>query len=312
MIEARPFDGKPITEPGVYADVPMEIYHGQLTDTPSISSSGLRTIESQTPAHYYAGSYLNPNAEQEESKALNIGRAAHSLLLGDEPFHKHFVVSPFPDFRKKEAREWRDEKMEQGFTILTAAQYQQILAMKKVLEQEPLVKAGLLKGAVEYTFVWKDEKTGIWLKSRIDLIPHQAYLIDYKSTVSAAPFKIQKSNIDYRYFSQLALGTEGLIQLGLMPKQPLTWLLLFQEKSPPYSVVPQEIEEDFIWRGAQLNRRALDTFAECLEKDEWPSWDLPPVLRVPDWMHEKLQREEDSNLLPEPPEWLNALKEVQA
>ena len=39
-----PYDGQPITTPGIYSGVSMDRYHGpDLCAGPSISSSGLRT-----------------------------------------------------------------------------------------------------------------------------------------------------------------------------------------------------------------------------------------------------------------------------
>ena len=59
------WDGKPITENGIYSHVPFETYHGDpirsallFGDEPSISSSGLRKIVTESPAHYWAGSDL--------------------------------------------------------------------------------------------------------------------------------------------------------------------------------------------------------------------------------------------------------------
>ena len=70
-----PTSGK-ISEPGVYS-LPIEIYHGQPTVGPSISSSGLRTIWAQSPAHYYVDSPLNPKrAPQPDRPAFALGRQA--------------------------------------------------------------------------------------------------------------------------------------------------------------------------------------------------------------------------------------------
>ena len=53
-----PPSGK-VSVPGVYA-LSMAEYHGDLCVGPSISSSGLRTIWSRSPAHYFHASPYNP------------------------------------------------------------------------------------------------------------------------------------------------------------------------------------------------------------------------------------------------------------
>lgn len=89
-----PTSGK-IGEPGVY-DLSMAEYHGDCCDSPSVSSSGLRTIWSQSPAHYWYNSPYNPNRPEPKERAhFSIGKAAHHLLyLGRKGFDEEFVVRP--------------------------------------------------------------------------------------------------------------------------------------------------------------------------------------------------------------------------
>jgi hypothetical protein len=87
-MEARKLaPGALITEPGVY-DLTMDQYHGQPCEAPSVSSSGLRTIWSASPAHYWIESSLNPHRiDQGERPHFSLGRAAHHLLfLGRKGF----------------------------------------------------------------------------------------------------------------------------------------------------------------------------------------------------------------------------------
>lgn len=89
-------DGEPVPGPGAYR-MSLQHYHTQACcPGPSISSSGLRTIFSESPWHFWASSDLNPDRypERDTSDALILGRAAHSLLLGDEVFDDHFIYVP--------------------------------------------------------------------------------------------------------------------------------------------------------------------------------------------------------------------------
>ena len=110
----KQYAGGKITEPGCYAGIPIELYHGDVTDGPGISSSGLRTIESKTPLHYWANSYLNPERLPQEAKEhFAFGHAAHTLLLSESGFKEKFVVRPeqWKDWRKDAAKIWRDEQV---------------------------------------------------------------------------------------------------------------------------------------------------------------------------------------------------------
>ena len=95
LMQILSWDGKQISTPGLYADIPIAVYHSDCCIGPSISSSGLRTIFYYSPQHYWAQSYLNPQRKEEDpTKALIFGRAAHHLLLGEKEFHKHFAIRP--------------------------------------------------------------------------------------------------------------------------------------------------------------------------------------------------------------------------
>ena len=311
-----------IDKPGVY-DIDMETYHGDCCDGPSISSSGLRTIESLSPGHYFAFSYLNPNREESPSRAFDFGRAAHCLLLGDEVFSKAFIVPPFSGpynrnedgWKAGEKREWKEDQEGRGLTVLRHEDIKQIEAMRTQLDADPLVRNGLFQGEVEKSIIWRDQETGVWLKARPDVIPEvlgkavDDTLADYKTTVDARSHRIDRSMVDYTYAQQLALCAEGLWETR---RQIIRcFVLVFQEKAPPYAVVTQEVSADWIWRGAQLNRRAIRTFAKCVETGDWPTFPLPPPAVVPKWLHDRLQAEEDAGLLPAAPEWCEQIKKVE-
>jgi hypothetical protein len=56
--------GQQIGTAGMYRDVPLEKYHGAgICAGPSVSSTGLRKIVNQSPAHYFDGSPYNPKPE---------------------------------------------------------------------------------------------------------------------------------------------------------------------------------------------------------------------------------------------------------
>lgn len=266
-----PLSGK-ISEPGVYA-LPIEVYHGQPTVGPSISSSGLRTIWSQSPAHYYVDSALNPKrAPQTARPAFALGRLAHKLLLeGSDGLADEFVTRPeqWSDWRTKAAQEWRDGMIAAGKTVITEADLAAVTGMAESLGQHPLVEHGILDGFVERSLIWKDAKTGVWLKSRPDVVPRASGLFsDLKTTASVSDNDLERSLSDYGYHMQAALV--GMASEAVLGRPMEEFALVWVEKAPPHCVRVTVLTGEDLDRGRQQLRRAIDQFAECIATGEWP------------------------------------------
>lgn len=129
---------------GIY-DIPMEQYHGDCCEGPSVSGSGLVTIEQRSLAHYHWASYHNPNREELDTTALAFGRACHAWTLGEPEWNKYFILSPYEEFRTKEAKAWREA---QSRTIVKAEQFEAIKVMTEQLRRHPLLKNALTRQAV--------------------------------------------------------------------------------------------------------------------------------------------------------------------
>lgn len=278
---------KPISAPGIY-DVEISRYHEDpnLCDGPSVSSSALRTLLSETPAHYWAYSPLNPHRfEDETTKALDFGKAAHCLTLGEPEFAKYFVVSPFDDFRKHDAREWRDS---QTRTILKADEFKEVKILAAVQRRSAQCMRAFEDGEPEKSLIWRDKKTGIWLKSRPDWLPHDPttrVTTEFKTAVTIEPGKMSNAAFGYGYHIQTAMIIDGIREvLGV---EPIGVGLVCQEKSPPYLVelrlfTPEQIED-----GRQLYHHALGIFADCLKRNEWPGYTSEPTYFTSPYSHAK-------------------------
>lgn len=297
------WDGEKISKPGVY-DMPIESYHGNCCVGLSISSSGLRTIESKSPAHYWDESYLNPkHVRGADSEAFTIGRAAHMLLLGETGFQDRFAIKPaeFKDFRSNAAKEWRDAQIAAGRSVLTHGDLETIRGMANALAAHPLIQSGLLNGEVERSLIWQDKETGVWLKSRPDALPVNADLItDLKTTKKADAASVRRSIAEYGYYMQLALVGMGMeAVLGRRPSDE-DYVLVFVETSRPYCVNVTPIDPQAIYYGRLQVRRALRTFADCIERNEWPGYaDDGATAGLPKYLIDRLEADIQSGLLQE-------------
>ena len=114
------WDGEPVTKPGVYSNVPLDVYHSQtICDGPSVSSSGLRRVLERnggSPAHFFDEWSGNPDCQDQadEKKHFIVGRAVHHLLLGELGFAKAFCVRPdeVPDRVTGIMKPWQSNRLE--------------------------------------------------------------------------------------------------------------------------------------------------------------------------------------------------------
>lgn len=267
------WDRKPIAAPGIYSGVPIDAYHsGTICDGPSVSSSGLRTIFKESPAHYWVSSPLNPDRiDDEESAALLLGRAAHHLLLGEDAFSTLFVMRPekWDSWRTNDAKAWKTEQEAAGRTCLLPSQIEAIRGMARSLSRHPLIDAGILSGDIETSLFWRDEETGVWLKSRPDAIPNSSGdFSDLKTTVSVRTEAIERTLADYGYAQQASLMADGVA--AITGKPMTSFSLVFVEKLPPHCVRVVTLKDADLERGRKQNRAALRIFARCLEENRWP------------------------------------------
>ena len=288
--------GQKISEPGIYRGVPMQVYHGaDLCDGPSISSSGLRKIINQSPAHYWVSSPYNPDRiEREETKALTFGRAAHHLLLGEDDFSTLFIVRPdkWDSWRTDASRAWRDEQEADGRTVLIPAELDTIRGIAKSLAVHPLVRAGILNGAIEQTMVWRCKETGIWKKARPDAMPNDSGdFADLKTTTSVRDDDLIRTLAEYQYHAQGALICEGWH--ALTGNSASSFSLVFAEKSPPHCVRIVTLRDEDLARGERQNYQAAAIFAQCMQSGEWPGPGKADAeyLPLPDWYQKRVDRQ---------------------
>lgn len=284
-----------ITEPGIYPGLEISAYHDEPTTGTSISSSGLRTLLLECPAKYWAHSHLNPHRVPKETAAMNFGKAAHALVLGEPAFNAAFVVSPFDDFRKKEAQAWRDEQTK---TVVRAEQLETIQAMAAAIKRTPQTANAFGDGRPEVSIVWQDEDTGIWLKSRPDFLPADPtthFTQEYKTAVSIEPRRLSAQAFALGYDVQAALAFDGL--RAVTGEAPLGIAHIVQEKEPPYLCDLRMFSHEQIEVGRMRYREALSIFYRCLNDMErgvpphiaWPGYtDSPSYFATPKWVTDSL------------------------
>ncbi|MFF2405757.1 PD-(D/E)XK nuclease-like domain-containing protein [Streptomyces sp. NPDC058092] len=267
-------------EPGIYPDLPMEAYHG---DRGSLSSSGARKLLAPScPARFrYEQDHSQPHKQ-----VFDFGTAAHRVVLGDGP---ELVAVEADDWRTKAAREERDEVRAAGGVALLAAEYDQVQAMADAIRRHPVASALFApdSGRPEQSLFWRDHQTGVMRRARFDWLPDprngRLIISDYKTCRSADPTALARAVDEYGYHQQADWYRSGARALGI-GNEHTAFVFVCQEKTAPYLVTVIELDATALRIGAAKNRRAIETYARCMETGHWPGYaDDIAYLSLPAW-----------------------------
>lgn len=281
-----------IDEPGLYPDMPANVYLADPVPGGSLSSSGARRLlPPSCPAlfkHWRDGA-------TEYKPEFDFGHAAHREVLGAGA---ELVVIDADDWRTKAARAERDAAYAAGLTPILAHDYQVVLAMAAALRAHPVAAALFApgSGAPEQTLVWRDQATGVQCRARLDWLPgpragRRLVVPDYKTCRSAAPDNLQREIHNFGYHQQAAWYLDGVTALGLDPA-PL-FVFVFQEKTAPYLVTVVRLDRVAMQVGRYLNRQARETYARCVREDRWPGYsDDIELIPLPAWVERTYSDEE--------------------
>jgi hypothetical protein len=263
------------TEPGIYAGITDAEYHA---DRNSLSSSGARKLlPPSCPAIFRA----QQDAPSEHNDAFDLGHAAHSLILGEGA---EYVDIGFDALTTKAAKEARDQARADGKVPLKSSDYARVTAMGAAIKEHSLASVLFEAGVPERSIYWDDPETGVRLRARPDWLPPRG-CVDYKTSSTANPYELGKKFADFGYHQQQAFYQDGLAALGLVdPDAPFYFCV--QAKVPPYLVAIVRLPQGAVDLGRQLNRIAIDTYAECVATDTWPGYgDRVHTIDLPAWTY---------------------------
>ncbi len=251
-------------DPGVYDGIPAEVYHA----APALSSGGIKTLTSECPAVFWH-EYLNPEAEDEDNTKFDIGTVAHLVWLEPHLLAERLVLIEADAYRSKEAKAARADALTAGKTPLLSKHWPKIEAMRAKLEAE--LPPGIMRGgSAERSYVWRDPKTGIPMKARLDWVSDDNTLIvDFKTSDSAKPSAFERRIWDVGHHVQAADYLDGH---RILTGKRARWLWVVQAVKPPHLVSIFEPTPGLLEMGAEDVRDAVQTFAECSRTGQWPSY----------------------------------------
>lgn len=180
-------------------------------------------------------------------------------------------------------------------TIITAEEFQRAEAMAAAVMEHPIAGKLLAPevGVAELSCYWTDPKTGVLCRCRPDFWRNDDIVVDLKTTVDASPEGFSKSIESWGYHRQDAFYQDGIRaaieQSGSDRARPKAFVFVVVEKAAPHAVAVYRLDSDSAEIGRREYREALDTYAACQGRGEWPGYgDRIQAIGLPAW---RLNRE---------------------
>jgi len=291
-------------EPGTYYDVPFAEY----LKIDAINNSTLKVISEKTPMHarYYQKHGYN-------SQCLDFGRIHHTLLLEPGQFDGIYAVGPNVRRNAKEWKAFEAKAKAAGKEAIKREQYDGANAFVAAVKKQKVARF-VSEGKSEVTLVWRDDEpvevdvftptgdyvttrsfpaTGLLQKARADYVRDgDAIISDIKGVVDASPFErgFPRAAANFGYHQQAAMTSHGW---ECLTNRTPAFCFVVIEKCPgkadpvfwPFPSAAYEVQPLTMAKGMLAYRQSLQTYAECLEKDEWPGYMTNEVLRLelPAW-----------------------------
>lgn len=261
-----------IIEPGIYYDMPAEIYHSDPCPTPSLSNSLIRDLLDKSPKHAaWKHPKLNPRAGIVPTTSMNRGTLLHNMILG---CGSEIEVIHADDFRKKAAQEKRDQAYAENKTPVLIKDYEEIqkcseIAIEKIANN-PACDGFFSKGHSEAVIAWQENN--IWCRGMVDRLPcdHKYPLFDIKGTdISASPQKWAKRLLE-TYRTQASFYGRGLYKIENEHRPSMIFIVF--EMFEPFEMSIFDMSAELEDLSQNEVNRAINIWGKSLKNNEWPGY----------------------------------------
>lgn len=281
---------------GLHYGVPAAVYHADPCPAPSISSGIAQIILESSPAHAALDHpRITPGPRSATNKPMRFGSLVHAYVSGEE---SEIVIGEYSDFRKNEAKEWRDGVADSGrVPILRHEFYSQRGTISAIMEKSGNGcdnKPFASRGQSEVTAIWKEGD--VFCRARFDRLVidadgFTADIWDWKTTGDISEAAIRRRIEDSWYFMRAAFYVRGLNALMPSLGGRVSFFWCFVETTPPHAVRRIPLCEAWKQWGDAMASRAILSFGDCLKKGEWkdPMDGLTLSLAPSDWFTRKME-----------------------
>lgn len=266
----------------LYQGVPYDFYAQLSSKISALRSSHLKHLR-KSPAHFQASLV----EERKETEALRLGKIIHKFLENTEKFMDCYVVEPSFTGMTRDGREsknskeakilraaWRaevpDDKM-----IVTEDDLKIIEGISKAVQNHSLIR-NMLKAGMSETSLWvQDPDYNVTLACRPDFIAQEGYIVDIKSTRSAAQEDFTHDIFSDRrnspnYIVQAAFYARCARIAGLQRPDSFTFIAI--EKEPPFGLNVFPMDHACLEVGERRVKKLISLFSFCTKEGKWPCY----------------------------------------
>ena len=253
-------------------DISTADYHADVgSGVPRLSASIARELVAKSPLHAWQIHPRLGGTPRAPTEKMDAGSLVHALLLGDGM--DEFAVIDVADFRTKAAQALRDAAIEQGKTVIKAADLARTTLVVNRL-RERLTDIGIdLTGTSEMKVEWTETVAGETVLCR-GMMDHVIgpQILDLKTTTSADLKSCARHVIEYGYDIQGAAYVSALGKLHPELRGRGEFVAVFLETEPPYAVTPVRFDGTLRELGQRKWERAVKTWGQCLRTGIWPGY----------------------------------------
>ena len=249
-------------------------YHADPAKKPSLSSTLARKLIFQSPLHAWTDHpRLNPDWQPTIKATFDIGRAAHSAILGRGSGWKVYpqdILASNGATSTKAAKEFAKETREEGLVPLKAEDETKILEMQAKM-QEALVEYQINLDPDNSEITCLAHIDGTDCRAMVDNLPvdPRLPLYDFKTCESASPDACMRAVMNYGYDVQ---ARHYLDTWKAISDEERAFYFIFQEKSAPYEVCVVSLSPDSLDIASRKIARAREIWRNCIASDYWPGY----------------------------------------
>jgi len=254
----------------------------------AIDALNASTIKAMSNPMLYRYKEDNPTVKE----CLSVGTDFHELFLrGIQPADGADVaISEYPDFRKKDAKAWRDKQLEAGKRIIKKHEIESYTADLYAMQESVLELEGVaeyLDGSQhEVVVLWERTTTAgvvIKCKAKLDAIKLESTLLqDVKTCCNIADF--DKQVVNFGYYIQAAWYLEAAKEIDGVDRE-FQFVVAGSEK--PYQSVLRRCPSKLLDLGRSEIEEYAESWRQCKSADMWPSpfSNECEEIKVPGWFY---------------------------
>ena len=211
------------------------------------------------------------------SPAIDLGQFIHNQVLGGDD---KFTVSPYENFRSKEAQAWRDEQKDAGFIVVTQEMADIAENAIQNILNHPHAKEYLIGENIKHEVeLYAKTADGVDLRGKADAVvfhndgKHPRIITDIKTT---AQFDKFKNRAGYNHYD-LQAATYCL----LSKTDFINYYFCVVETVAPYRVQFMHASIEFLEAGERKLRKCIDEIVAF--GDKTPSFMIDEVGELGDF-----------------------------